>query len=84
MQIGHGDKSPPVAAADVFIQFVVPPQADALLADQHLVDGFHRRAEVAHPGIKLECQGIQRRHLVDVGGGGDHRVGAEHPVPDSG
>ena len=49
------------------------------MADQHLVDGFHRRAEVAHPGIKLECQRIQGRQLVDVGGGGDHRVGAEHP-----
>ena len=79
MQIGHGDKSTPIAAADVFIQLVVPPQADALMADQHLVDGFHRRAEVDHSGIKLERQGIQRRHLVDVGGGGDHRIGAEHP-----
>lgn len=65
--------------ADVFIQLFVPPQTDAVMADQHLVDGFHRRAEVAHPGIKLECQRIQGRHLVDVGGGSDHRVGAEHP-----
>ena len=64
--------------ADILGQFVIPPQANPLVADQHLIHDLHRRTEIAHPSIQLECQRIQGRHIVDIRRRGDNRVGAQH------
>ena len=64
--------------ADILRQFVIPPQPNPLIADQHLIDDLHRRTEITHSGIQLKCQRIQCRHIVHIRRGGDNRVGTQH------
>ncbi|SPX75058.1 Uncharacterised protein [Morganella morganii] len=55
----------------------MPPDADTIPADHHLVQGFDGGAEIGERGIHLLRQQIKTGDLIDIGCGGDHRLSAD-------